>query len=85
VADQATVRAENEERCEVGEPPRARTARPEPAKMQQFVPGQVVLRWSTPRQAVSRAALVFEQSAHELDLKRCLRLPSLERPRAPAH
>jgi hypothetical protein len=81
----ATLRAENEERCEAGEPPQVRTIPPEPAKMQQFVPGQVVLRWTSPRQAVTRAALLFEQSSHELDLRRCLRLPSPERPRAPVH
>jgi hypothetical protein len=85
LAGDATLRAETEERCEAGEPPQVRTVPPDPAKMQQFVPGQVVLRWTSPRQAVTRAALLFEQSSHELDLRRCFRLPSPERPRAPVH
>jgi hypothetical protein len=85
VAAEASLRAGTEERCDAGEPPRVRAIPPEPAKMQQFVPGQVVLRLTSPRRAVIQAAVVFEQASHEVDLRRCLRLPAPERPRAPAH
>jgi hypothetical protein len=65
-----------EDRCPDEARSRPIAVRPEPAKMQQFDNAQVVLRWTLPH--ITRAAVVFEQSSQELDLRRCLHLRAVK-------